>query len=125
MDVPTEGHYGANSFFDGMDELQMFEFARAPQHEPLDFVKAMSARNTQDNELLRQVKRYGKEQLNPALGVDTSTNAQLPDDVYHRSFVLKPKGARSDPKLRKKEPTERLRRHLKIVTKKKDPDAAR
>ena len=64
MDVPTEGHYGASEFFDGMDELAIHEISQVPQHESIDFVKAQLARTQQDNELMRQVKLYGVEQLN-------------------------------------------------------------
>ena len=116
MDVPQEGHYGASQFFDGMDELAIHEISQAPQHESIDFVHAQLARTQQDNELMRQVKLYGKEQLNPALQLDTNTQVgEVPNDQFSRSFVLKPKGAKSDPKLKKKEPTLRLRKALKIV----------
>ena len=115
MDVPQEGHYGASQFFDGMDELAIHEISQAPQHESIDFVHAQLARTQQDNELMRQVKLYGKEQLNPALQLDTNTQVgEVPNDQFTRSFVLKPKGAKSD-KLKKKEPTLRLRKALKIV----------
>ena len=55
MDVPTEGHYGASQFFDGMDELAIHEISQAPQHESIDFVKAQLARTQQDNELMRPI----------------------------------------------------------------------
>ena len=116
MDVPTEGHYGASQFFDGMDELAIHEISQAPQHESIDFVKAQLARTQQDNELMRQVKLYGVEQLNPALQLDPNTQVgEAPSDQYSRAFVMKPKGAKNDPKLKKKEPTLRLRKALKIV----------
>ena len=116
MDVPQEGHYGASQFFDGMDELAIHEISQAPQHESIDFVHAQLARTQQDNELMRQVKLYGKEQLNPALQLDTNTQVgEVPNDQFSRAFVLKPKGAKNDPKLKKKEPTLRLRKALKIV----------
>ena len=64
---------------------------------------------------MRQVKLYGKEQLNPALQLDTNTQVgEVPNDQFSRAFVLKPKGAKSDPN-KKKEPTLRLRKALKIV----------
>ena len=47
MDVPTEGHYGASQFFDGMDVLAIHEISQAPQHESIDFVKAQLARTQQ------------------------------------------------------------------------------
>ena len=115
MDVPQEGHYGASEFFDGMDELAIHEISQAPQHESIDFVTAQLARTQQDNELMRQVKLYGKEQLNPALQLDSNTQVgEAPSDQYSRAFVLKPKGAKRE-KVKKKEPTLRLRKALKIV----------
>eukprot|EP01049_Picozoa_sp_SAG25_P008219 SAG25_NODE_724_length_5722_cov_3.506136_5_plen_154_part_00 len=112
-----EGHYGASELFDGLDELQLHEYSQAPQHEPVDFLRAVASRDQQNEELLRQVKKFGKEQLNPALGIDPMTEAgAVPEDTYHRSFVLKPPGAKLDPKLKKKEPTERLRKAMKIFS---------
>jgi hypothetical protein len=112
-----EGHYGASELFDGLDELQLHEYSQAPQHEPVDFLRAVASRDQQNEELLRQVKKFGKEQLNPALGIDPLTEAgTVPEDTYHRSFVLKPPGAKLDPKLKKKEPTERLRKAMKIFS---------
>ena len=48
--------------------------------------------------------------------MDSNTQVgEVSNDQYSRAFVLKPKGAKSDPKLKKKEPTLRLWKALKIV----------
>eukprot|EP01047_Picozoa_sp_COSAG01_P066791 COSAG01_NODE_9289_length_2493_cov_192.326650_2_plen_137_part_00 len=107
---PLEGSYGYNSFFDNLSANELYEYTLAPQHNTQGVVDAVAMREAQDKELERQVKRYGKDELQAPIHADDGLG-QADNEVYARSFQLKGKGERRK-QAKKKEPTHRLRQHL-------------
>tara|TARA_Y100001972_G_scaffold85598_1_gene104738 strand:+ start:95 stop:502 length:408 start_codon:yes stop_codon:yes gene_type:complete len=112
-DYFLEGTYGPDEFFSHMNPNDWAEYWNAPQHADPAAMRAMQLKQEQDDELMRQVKKYGKEELNPML---STTEMGLPtEDTMARTFQLKAKGERKKPD-KKKEPTHRLRKKLGIYT---------
>ena len=113
---PLEGGYGYNSFFDNITENQLYEatltngIAGPSCGVTQGMVDAMAMREATDKELERQVKKYGKEELQDPIHADDGLG-QADNEVYARSFTLKQKGEKAK-KEKKKEPTHRLRQHL-------------
>ena len=62
-----DGDYGYNSFWDNMSVGDMHELTLAPQHGDTGLVSALRMREQQNKELERQVKKYGEEEMAPAL----------------------------------------------------------
>ena len=113
---PLEGGYGYNQFFDNISENQMYEatltngIAGPSCDVTQGMVDAMALREAANKELERQVKKYGKDELQDPIHADDGLG-QADNEVYARSFTLKQKGERVK-KEKKKEPTHRLRQHL-------------
>jgi hypothetical protein len=110
---PLEGGYGYSQFFDNIDDNQLYEATLSNGIGngvvTQGMVDAVALREATDVELQRQVKKYGKEELQDPIHAD---DGLAPDnEVYARSYTLKQKGERAK-KEKKKEPTHRLRQHL-------------
>ena len=97
----TDG-YGFGSFWDNMNQNEMYEHCLAPQHESHGLVAAIQSRDDTDKEIERH------------------------NEIYQRAIVLKGKGEKADKNSKKKEPTYRLRQHLfhgrKVSTLSKNDD---
>ena len=110
----TDG-YGFNSFWDNMNQNEMYEHCLAPQHESHGLVAAIQCRDDTDKEIERQVKKYGIDALAPPLhahdGLPQTASTAVDNEIYQRAIVLKGKGEKATNS-RKKEPTYRLRQHL-------------
>ena len=113
---PLEDGYGYSSFFDNVTDNQLYEatlsngIGGTSGHVSQGMVDAMALREAADKELERQVKKYGKDELQDPIHADDGLG-QADNEVYARSFTLKQKGERAK-KEKKKEPTHRLRQHL-------------
>ena len=112
-DYFLEGTYGPDEFFSHMNPNDWAEYWNAPQHADPAAVRAMEQKKEIDDELMRQVKHYGREALNPMLG--TKEMGLPSEDTMARTFQLKAKGERKKPD-NKKEPTHRLRKKLGIYS---------
>lgn len=113
-----DGDYGYNSFWDNMSVGDLHELSQAPQHGDPGLVSALLIRDAQNKELERQVKKYGEEELAPALHAhDGMESSMLPGgggvdgSGYKRAFVLKGAGEKAK-KNKKNNPTRRLEAHL-------------
>ena len=114
-----DGDYGYNSFWDNMSVGDMYELTQAPQHGDAGLVSALRIREQQDKELERQVKKYGEEEMAPALhahdGVESSmmpgSETGIDGSGYRRAYVLKNKGEKAK-KTKKNDPTYRLKQHV-------------
>eukprot|EP01047_Picozoa_sp_COSAG01_P108750 COSAG01_NODE_37665_length_500_cov_1.321696_1_plen_114_part_10 len=109
---PLEDGYGYSSFFDNVTDNQLYEatlsngIGGTSGHVSQGMVDAMALREAADKELERQVKKYGKDELQDPIHADDGLG-QADNEVYARSFTLKQKGERAK-KEKKKEPTHRL-----------------
>ena len=96
-----DGDYGYNSFWDNMSVGDMHELTLAPQHGDTGLVSALRMREQQIKELEWQVKKYGEEEMAPALhahdGMESSmmpgSETGIDGSGYRRVYVLKNKGA--------------------------------
>ena len=125
----TDG-YGFGSFWDNMNQNEMYEHCLAPQHESHGLVAAIQSRDDTDKEIERQVKKYGLDALAPPLhahdGLAQTAATGVDNEIYQRAIVLKGKGEKADKNSKEKEPTYRLRQHLfhgrKVSTLSKNDD---
>ena len=114
-----DGDYGYNSFWDSISVGDMHELTLAPQHGDTGLVSALRMREQQDKELERQVKKYGEEEMAPALhahdGVESSmmpgSETGIDGSGYRRAYVLNNKGEKAK-KTKKNDPTYRLKQHV-------------
>ena len=114
-----DGDYGYNDFWDNMAVGDMHELTQAPQHGDAGLVSALRIRELQNQELERQVKKYGEEEMAPALhphdGIESSmipgSETGIDGSGYRRAYVLKGKGEKVNKK-KERNPAERLMKHV-------------